>query len=260
MRYLTIIFLFCCIQSNAQITGNPYVKDSSAIKLDTKAVNTMIGKWKLVRTEDHFQNEERVSDRGMIVDFEEDGAMISSWCVDCHQEILGQWQVLNEQTIKFDNNRAEATKFLAGEWAVYKLTEQEMILAKVLTSSGNWKKFQYYSRDIGNLPVTEVDPNCINCLGDSWCFGDRPEEAKRQYLLLNDLLRSDENQHQHSAEIQERYDWLLNHAPCINTSLYINAVKYYEGLLQREKNEQVAKSYREKIKQIKEQQLLYFTN
>lgn len=261
MRYLAIIFLFCYIQSNAQITGNPHVKDSSAIQLDAEAVNTMMGKWKLIRTEDHFQNEERVSDRGMIVDFEEDGAMISSWCVDCHQEILGQWQVLNEQTIKFDNNRAEeATKFLAGEWAVYKLTEQEMILAKVLTSSGDWKKFQYYSRDIGNSPVTEVDRYCINCLGDSWCFGDRPEEAKRQWLILDDLIKSDGDQHQHSAEIQERYDWLLNYAPCITITLYANAVKYYEGLLRLEKNEQVAKSYREKIKQIKEQGQLYFNN
>ena len=260
MRHLAIIFLFCYIQSNAQITGNPHVKDSSAIKLNAKAVNSMMGKWKLVRTEDQFQNEERVSDRGMIIDFKEDGAIMSSWCVDCYQEILGQWQVLNEQTIKFDNNRAEATKFLAGEWAVYKLTEQEMILAKVLTSSGDWKKFQYYSRDIGNSPVTEVDPHCINCLGDSWCFGDRPEEAKRQYVLLNDLLKSDENHHQHSAEIQKRFEWLLKHAPCINTTLYINAVKYYEGLLQSEKNKQVAISYREKIRQIKEQQQMYFKN
>lgn len=261
MRYLFIIFLFCYIQSNAQITGNPHVKDSSAIQLDAKAVNTMIGKWKLVRTEDHIQNEERVSDRGMIIDFDEQGSMIGSWCIDCIQEIMGQWQVLNEQTIRFDNNRSEDTKFFAGEWVVYKLTEQEMILAKVLTSSGDWKKFQYYSRDIGNPPATKVDRYCINCLsGGSWCFGDKPEEAKRQYVLLNDLLRSDENQYQHSAEILERYDWLLNNAPCINTFLYVNAVKYYEGLLQREKNEQVVKSYREKIKQIKEQQLQYFKN
>lgn len=260
MRYLPIIFSFCYMQSIAQITGNPHVVDSSAIQLDAKAVSTMMGKWKLVRTEDHFQNEERVNDRGMIIDFEEDGAMISSWCVGCHQETLGQWQVLDEQTIKLDNNRAEeATKFLAGEWVVYKLTEQEMILAKVLTSSGDWKKFQYYSRDIGSPPLTKADPYCINCLGGSWCFGDRPEEAKRQWFILDDLIKSDGKRHQHKAEILKKYDWLLNNAPCI-TSLYINAVKYYEGLLRREKNKQVAKSYREKIKQIKEQQQLYFKN
>jgi hypothetical protein len=260
MRYLAIIYSFCCIQSTAQITGNPHVKDSSAIQLDAKAVSTMMGKWKLVRTEDHFQNEERVSDRGMIVDFDDQGSMTGSWCVGCPQEIMGQWQVLHERTIKFDNNRVEATKFLAGEWAVYKLTEQEMILAKVLTSSGDWKKFQYYTRDIGTSPVSEVNPNCINCLGDSWCFGDRPEEAKRQWVILDDLIKSDGKRHQHKAEILKKYDWLLNHAPCITTSLYVNAVKYYEGLLKREKNKQVAKAYREKIRQIKEQQQLYFKN
>jgi hypothetical protein len=261
MRYLVIIFLLYCVQSNAQITGNPHIKDSSAIKLNAKAVNTMIGKWKLVRTIESIQNEELVSDRGIIIDFDIQGNITTSWCIDCHQEKVGQWQVINERTIKFDINRAEGNKYLAGEWVVYKLTDQEMILAKVLTSSGDWKKFHYLSRNIGNPPVTEVDRYCINCLStDSMCFGDKPEEAKRQWVILVDLIKSDGNQSQNKAEILKGYDWLLNNAPCITVSLYVHPVKYYEGLLQGEKNKQVAKTYRQKIKQIKEQQLLYFKN
>ncbi|MEK6479811.1 hypothetical protein WJR50_19875 [Catalinimonas sp. 4WD22] len=261
MKYLAIIFLFSCFQTNAQITGNPYVEDSSAITLNAKAVNNMIGKWKLVRTKEYIQNEERVSDRGIIIAFEQQGALTTSWCVDCHQEKAGQWQVLDERNIKFDVTQAEEIRYLAGDWVVYKLTKKEMILAKVLTSSGDWKKIHYLSRNIGNPPVTEVEQYCINCLsGGSMCFGDRPEEAKRQWVKLNDLINSEGNQHQHSAEILKIYDWLLNNAPCINTFLYVDAAKYYEDLLQSEKDKQVAKSYSEKIKQIKAQKQLYFDN
>lgn len=261
MRYLLIILIFCCIQSNAQITGNPYVQDSSAITLNAKAVNNLIGKWKLHRTIENMKNEELVSDRGIIIDFDPPGDIITSWCMDCHQEKAGQWQVINERTIQFDVSGTEENKYLAGEWVVYKLTEQEMILAKVLTSSGDWKKLHYFSRNIGNPPLTKVDRYCINCLsGGSMCFGDNPEEAKRQWVKLNDLINADGEQHQHSAEILKRYDWLLNNAPCINIFLYTDAVKYFESLLQGEKDKQVVTLYTEKIKEIKEQQQLYFDN
>lgn len=261
MKYLLIIFLFSYFQSNAQITGNPHLKDSSAIKLDSKAVNSMIGKWKLLKTVEYIHNEEQVRDRGIIVDFDNEGTIITSWCIDCYQIKAGQWQILNEKTIKFDDNETEIRKYLAGDWAVYKLTDQEMILTKVLTSSGDWKKFQYFSRNIGNPPINEVNHYCINCIqGGSLCFGDKPDEAKRQWVIMNDLVNTEGDTHQHSAEILERYDWLLNNAPCINKFLYLNSVKYYESLLKDEKNMQVAKSYQDKIKQIKEQQQLYFKN
>ena len=259
MKYIVILLLFCYIHGNAQITGNPHVKDSSALKLDPKAVNSMMGKWKLIRTVEYIQNEEQVRDRGIIVDFDKEGSIITSWCTDCYQEKAGQWQVLNEQTIKFNDNRTEENRYLAGDWVVYKLTDQEMILAKVLTSSGDWKKIQYFSRNVGNPPITEVNRYCINCSsGSSFCFGDRPDEAKQQWAIVNDLVNTDGDQHKHSAEILKRYDWLLNNAPCITPFLYVNSVKYYENLLKSEKNKQVAKSHQEKIKQIKEQQQLFF--
>ena len=62
MKYLVIIFLFCCIHSNAQITGNPHVKDSSAIKLTLNMVNSMMGKWKLVKTVEYIRDIEQVRD------------------------------------------------------------------------------------------------------------------------------------------------------------------------------------------------------
>lgn len=259
MKFLLIIFLFSCIYSNAQITGNPNVTDRSAINLDSKAVNSMIGKWKLIRTVEYIQNDEQVRDRGIIVEFDKEGTIITSWCIDCHQEKAGQWQVINEQTLKFYDNRTEESRYLAGDWVVYKITDQEMILAKVLTSSGDWRKFHYFSSNVGNPPTTEVDRYCINCSGQL-CFGDRPEEAKLQFAILHDLVNTDGDQHQHSVEILERYDWLLNNAPCINKFLYVNSIKYYESLLKSENNMQVANSYQEKIKQIKEQQQLYFKN
>lgn len=258
MKYLSLIFLLFSFQGFTQITGNIHVKDSNAIKLDAKAVNNLMGKWKLVRTAEFLHNEEQSRDRGLIVDFNKEGTIITSWCNDCHQEKAAEWQVLNEQTIKLSDNRTEESKYLAGDWVVYKLTDQEMILAKVLTSSGDWKKFQYFSRNVGNPPITEVNRYCINCTTGGWCFGDRPDEAKRQFAIVHDLVNTDGDQHQHSAEILERYEWLLNNAPCIDKLLYVNSVKYYESLLKLEKDKQAIKSYQEKIKQIKEQQQLYF--
>ena len=83
----------------------------------------MMGKWKLVRTAEYIRDIEQVRDRGMLVDFDKEGTIITSWCIDCHQEKTGQWQVLNEQTINFDDSRPEESRYLAGDWVVYKLTD-----------------------------------------------------------------------------------------------------------------------------------------
>lgn len=83
------------MQSITQITGNPHVKDCSAIYLDAKAVSTMIGKWKLVRSVTYIHKEELVSDRRRIIDFDQQGGISTSWCVDCHQVTTGHWMVHN---------------------------------------------------------------------------------------------------------------------------------------------------------------------
>lgn len=261
MKYLVIIFLFCCVQSSAQITGNPHVKDSKAIELNAGAVNSMMGKWKLIKTVETIHKEEQTRDRGILVEFGTEGDFIISWCVDCHEEKAGQWQVLNQQSIKIEATRTGENRYLAGDWVVYALTDQEMILAKVLTSSGDWNKLQYFSRNIGNPPLSEVNRYCINCTsGDSLalCFGDKPDETKRQWAVVHDLINADGDQHQHSTEILERFEWLLSNAPCINNFLYVNSANYYEKLIKSEENKQVIKSYQEKITKIKEQQQLYF--
>ena len=259
MKYLTFIFLLLSFQSFAQITGNLHIKDSSAIQLDSTAVFSLLGKWKLMETVEFIRDEEQIRDRGIIVDFDTKGDIITSWCVGCHEENAGKWKVINEQTIKFNDNRAEENRYLAGEWAVYKLTDDEMILAKVLTSSGDWKKLHYLSRNIGNPPTTEANRYCINCTQDGlWCYGDRPEEAARQWIKLYEMINSDGDKHQNSGEILERIEWLLQNAPCISDYLYVQSAAYYESLLKVEKNMEARALYRDKLKQINEKHKLYF--
>ncbi len=261
MKYLTIFIFFISIHSMAQITGNPNVEDANAVKLDAEVVNRITGKWKLIKTVDYLKYEEQEWDRGIIVDFDQEGSIVSSWCDGCHQEKTGEWKIINEQSIKFYSIQPDVSTFLAGDWVVYKLTNDEMILAKVLTSSGDWKKFQYFSRDVSNKPLTEVTSYCINCNSEgSYCFGDKPEEAKRQWVMVSFLVKNNENNINDSSDILERYDWLLKNAPCIDKFLYVNAVKYYEKLLKDEENNQLIASYNEKIKLIKKQQQLYFKN
>lgn len=258
MKYFLISFLCFSIYCNAQITGNPQVKDSNAISLDSDAVNSLIGKWKLEKTVENVRSKQHVRDRGMIFEFDKEGNVINSWCNGCHQEKAGQWKVVNEESIKFDDMKMKESMYLAGDWVVYKLTDQEMVLAKVLTSSGDWTKLHYFSKNIGNPPTTAIDRYCINCTEGGSCWGDRPEEAQRQLVFVTDLVDNEGEKHQNSAEIQEKYDRLLNNAPCMGKHLYLSSVKYYEKLLKDEKNEQMIKPYKEKIKQIKEQQQLYF--
>lgn len=261
MKYLTFIFLLFSFQSYSQITGNIHVKDSSAIRLDSIAKNSLIGKWKLVETEEFIRNEEQRRDRGIIVNFDKEGNITTSWCFGCHEEKVGQWEVLNEQTIKISDSRKEENIYLGGEWVVYKLTDEEMILAKVLTSTGDWKKLQYFSRKVGSLAVTGPSRYCINCTEDEngrWCWGDQPERAKQHLVIVTDQIDVDGDQYQKTGKILEGIDWLLTNAPCINNHLYVKAINYYESLLTVEKEKEVIELYKEKLKHIKEQQQRYF--
>ncbi len=259
MKYLTLAFIFISIHSYAQITGNPHVKDSNAITLNEKAVSDLLGKWKLLRSEELQDGEKQVKERGIIIDFSEGGEFTSSWCVGCYLENAGQWEVIKEQTINFEGMQPELKKYLAGEWAVYKLTDAELILARVLTSTGSWKKLHYFSKDVGDPPTTKVNRYCINCMAEgNWCWGDRPEEAQQQWIVLIDMIDIDRESLQNSHEVFKRIDWMLQNAPCIDDQLYMQAIGYYESLLKIEKNNENIAQYSNDLEQIKKQRAMYF--
>jgi hypothetical protein len=261
MKYLFFFFLLLGFHSQAQITGNPHVKDSSALMLNSAAVQNILGKWKLLRTVEYLHHEEQSRDRGLIVAFDKKGSITTSWCPDCQEENAGRWEILHEQTIKFSGGTSQESRYLAGDYVVYTLTENELILAKVLTSSGDWRKFQYFSRNLGNPPITDLTSYCINCKADgAWCLGDKPDRAKLYWVIVNLDPEKEENPGEHARKVAEGYDWLLSNAPCIDKYLYVKAISFYENLLAEAKEEQTVKAYQEKIIQTKKQQQLYFKN
>lgn len=259
MKYVTIFFLMLSLQSFAQITGNLNVIDSSALHLDAANLSRLKGKWKLIESVEYRRTEEQTKDQGLIVDFGKDDNLLLSWGLNYQQKKKGEWEILNNQTIKFSYPSTAEVRYLAGEWVVYKLTDQEMILAKVLTSSGDWRKLHYFSRNISHAPLTETSSYCTNCTEQgNWCWGEWPSAAKQYWAIINDPENTGENLRQFTPEVKEGIDWLLLNAPCISSSLYLKAKVLYTSLSTTETNDATKKQYTIKLAQIKAQQQFYF--
>lgn len=258
MKYITIIFVLLNFQCYSQITGNLHVKDTNAIKLDTKVLKKFVGKWKFTKSQEIFHEEEQIKKREIIIDFDLGGELSTSLCVGCYEEKSGFWRIHNDNLVTISGSQTFNNKYFKGEWHLYKLNKDEMVLAKVLTSSGSWKKMLFFSRDIGKPITNKIDRYCMNCNeNNTWCWGDRPEEAKRYWSVLNDLTSNEKDIEVNSMKILKKIDWLLINAPCINL-LYDISIKFYRRLLNEEKNEHTILLYQEKIKQIERQQLKYF--
>ncbi|WP_152426475.1 hypothetical protein [Cesiribacter andamanensis] len=258
MKHLPLILLLLMsLPGMGQITGNLQVRDSSALKLDAAALSKMKGKWKLSETVERRRGEESRQERGILVRFGPQGAVTTSWCGDCFEEAAGQWELLNEQTLSLSGSRTE-TKYLYGKWVVYALSEQELVLASVLTSSGDWVKELRFTKNFPASLAAGTQRGCLNCWEDGgWCWGERPEQARVQWAMVQDLEQQAVSSQQR-AELIRGFDWLLHYAPCVNKSLYMKAIPFYESLLQEEKHAGTKKRYMEKLAQLKAQQVEYF--
>ncbi len=64
---------------------------------------------------------------------------------------------------------------------------------------------------------------------DGWCWGSDPDKAKEKNALYTDALRMD-----NYAEAATHLDWLLQNAPDLNKSIYINGAKIFENLANTE--------------------------
>lgn len=265
-RFFLLAFLLISMHAHGQITGNLRVKDNNAVPLDQAALNKLAGKWKLLRTEEYLRGQTTSQERGMLFEFGREGSLHASWCVGCYQELVAKWEVLDERVLNLrelehqkELERRENSSFLAGSWAVYKLSDDALILAKVLTSNGDWKKIHYFSRQLGTQPASATERHCMNCSNDGrWCWGDQPEASKQQWAALNSLLNEPENYHSKSAEIVQSVDWLLQHAPCVSEHLYIKAADYYQKLLNAQLQAAVRDSLAQKLEKVKAQQKIYF--
>ena len=73
---------------------------------------------------------------------------------------------------------------------------------------------------------------CDGNLENGWCWGlKNPDLAKEKNALYTDSYKA-----KNFAEAESHLSWLLENAPCLNKSIYINGAKIYEGLANLEKD------------------------
>lgn len=57
---------------------------------------------------------------------------------------------------------------------------------------------------------------------------------------------------------KENFDWLIDHAPDLNVSLYINGAKLYDSLISRENDPETVSQYTQKLLSLYDQRINYF--
>lgn len=86
-----------------------------------------------------------------------------------------------------------------------------------------------------------------------WNWPEDKATAQEKNALYSDYLKNNNYQ----AAI-EPLNWLLENAPDLNSSIYINGAKIYEELAEMEKNPQKKKEYQEKALSMYDQRIEYF--
>jgi hypothetical protein len=150
MRLLIVTLILIIGTSSlcfGQITGNLNVKDPKAIELTDEIVKLLCAKgWDFIKLIENI--------RGTETEYKNQNSA-SKPTFDCNGEFWddfrgrGKWKKINNQylqvTITIESNNYLKSK-LKGAWAIYEISDSTLVLTKVLTSSGDWKKQYYFKR------------------------------------------------------------------------------------------------------------------
>jgi len=88
-----------------------------------------------------------------------------------------------------------------------------------------------------------------------WNWPADEETAKEKNVLYSDLLR--EKKYKEAADA---IDWLLENAPDLNASIYINGVKIYTGLVNETTDATQKRAYQDKVMGLYDKRIQYFNN
>ena len=77
--------------------------------------------------------------------------------------------------------------------------------------------------------------------------------AKEKNVLYSDALKTKD----YNAAV-EPHQWLLDNAPDLNPSIYINGVKIYDGLIKAETDKDKKAEYQQKVMQLYDDRIKYF--
>lgn len=97
--------------------------------------------------------------------------------------------------------------------------------------------------------------NTISIAQQGWKWPEDVEKAKEQNALYVDAVKSKQ-----FATAVEPHQWLLDNAPDLNESLYINGAKIYEGLVDAESDAAKKVTLQEKALQMYDDRIKYFGN
>jgi len=127
----------------SQITGNSNVKDVNAVILDSVAISKLQGQWSCVSYVENIKDDIRTNtEPHIILELKSDKTYIEKRCKDCRFFKDGNWDVLPNNTFKFAVNtrHKQSGNKLEGIWVIHKLTDKELMMVRILTSTGDWKK------------------------------------------------------------------------------------------------------------------------
>ena len=88
---------------------------------------------------------------------------------------------------------------------------------------------------------------------NGWNWPEDKATAQEKNALYTDALKNE-----NYPEAQKHLDWLLENAPDLNTSIYINGQKIYEGLSEQEQDAAKKAAYQERALEMYDLRIKYF--
>lgn len=90
---------------------------------------------------------------------------------------------------------------------------------------------------------------------NGWNWPEDSIQARRKVSIYPELIESG------NYDIaKEKLDWLLENAPNLNVSIYINGVKLYDSLISQESDSEKRNLYKQKILDLYDQRIKYYGN
>ena len=150
--FVLILTVFGIIhQLVGQGTEQRGVLDPAGLVIDSSIVVLIKGEWVVRNAVQSLRDSTReIEVRYWRIFFMDNDSLKASACDDCFQKEGGKWRIVQRRWLKTEGDLRFAAYRgdfqFGGDWMVYKITNDELILGKKLTTSGNWQKTWTFER------------------------------------------------------------------------------------------------------------------
>jgi hypothetical protein len=130
--------VLCCVVCNGafgQITGNPNVTDPKALQIDSAVLKALTNKkWRCITLRETRSTDTHEWKCYDVIEFLGDDKIKTG--LDS-----GKWTIGNKAYIDISRPALRATQgHLVGTYSIYELSDSILVLSKILTSTGDWRK------------------------------------------------------------------------------------------------------------------------